>query len=216
MGVKYNVAFFSKVVERSWGESKPVGKAEAVVWRRSGRQSSKYNLQTFNLPNMEDHLFTLQQALSLRRVQSLESLYLEVWGQTMDWTRYQLQTALDCCPKIRKLVLDFDADDYDFENSWTGRFGWKRWEKETLEVAAMFLKFEEVDLTWDGECRLLSRGRVWAIWWGVFQALPGKASKLKILTMRADLANLREAGVTVNMDHGGHLVTDHLRIFPLI
>ena len=120
MGVKYNVAFFSKVVERSWGESKPVGKAEAVVWRRSGRQSSKYNLQTFNLPNMEDHLFTLQQALSLRRVQSLESLYLEVWGQTMDWTRYQLQTALDDCPMIRKLVLDldFDAYDYAFESSW--------------------------------------------------------------------------------------------------
>ena len=161
MGVKYNVAFFSKVVERSWGESKPVGKAEAVVWRRSGRQSSKYNLQTFNLPNMEDHLFTLQQALSLRRVQSLESLYLEVWGQTMEWTRYSFRLLLIAAQRSGSLFWTLMQMTVIMRT--VGRGGCKRWEKETLEVAAMFLKFEEVDLTWDGECRLLSRGRVWAI-----------------------------------------------------
>ena len=163
---------------------------------------------------MEDHLFTLQQALSLRRVQSLESLYLEVWGQTMEWTRYSFRLLLIAAQRSGSLFWTLMQMTVIMRT--VGRGGCKRWEKETLEVAAMFLKFEEVDMTWDGECRLLSRGRVWAIWWGVFQALPGKASKLKILTMRADLANLREAGVTVNMDHGGHLVTDHLRIFPLI
>ena len=71
----------------------------------------------------------LHQVLALRRLQSLQSLYLCCW----DRTRHLLQTVLDGCPNLRKLDLAMDfipiPDD------------------ELTGIAEMLVKFEEIDLT---------------------------------------------------------------------
>ena len=176
-----------------------------------------------------DTLFTLKQVLSLKRLQSLEYLVLRCWAQNGDQTRDHLQTALEYCPKIRELTVDFqtygnctEENCMKVEAMVVGR---KSCEEKMSEVAAMFLKFEDVRLTWAAGCH---KGRVGAILRGVVAALSGEGSKLKILTMygsklkiltmsgeekkkySAELAELREAGVTVYIENVDNFRPEYL------
>ena len=92
------------------------------------------------------------------------------------------------CQKLRKLSVDFDVD-----------------EDELADVAEILVKFEEIVLTEGFICYSSERTR--AILRAILRALPGDSSKLKILTLHGDeknhtaeLAEAREAGVTVNME----------------
>ena len=137
------------------------------------------------------HLLVLtlfHQVLTLRRLQSLESLSLCCWDQPM----HLLQIVVDYCPNLQKLSLDFDV--------WGGLP-----EEDLARVAEILVKFEEIDLSegfipFGNKC-------VKATMRAILRALPGESSKLKILTMHCDdkkntaaLAEAKEAGVTAKME----------------
>ena len=78
-------------------------------------------------------------------------------------------------------------------------------EDELADVAEILVKFEEIVLTEGFICYSSERTR--AILRAILKALPENSSKLKILTLHGDeknhtaeLAEAREAGVTVNME----------------
>ena len=134
-------------------------------------------------------LILLRQVLTLRRLQSLESLSLSLsYGEQ---PVHLLQTVVDHCPKLPKLSVDFDV--------------WDLTEAELAQVAEILVKFQEIDLTEDFIPHGNERARV--ILMAILRALPGESSKLKILTLHGDkknhtaaLAEARDAGVTVNME----------------
>ena len=131
----------------------------------------------------------LHQVLSLRRLQSLESLSLCSWGQNHS---NLLQTVADYCPNLRRLAVDFDMLELI------------RHKARLAEVAGSLVKFEQIDLT-SGLVLLHSRAAK-AILMAILKVLPGEDSKLKVLILNGDeklhsaaLAEAREAGVTVQM-----------------
>ena len=131
----------------------------------------------------------LHQVLSLRRLQSLESLSLCSWGQNPS---NLLQTVADYCPNLRRLAVDFDMLELI------------RHKARLAEVAGSLVKFEQIDLT-SGLVLLHSRAAK-AILMAILKVLPGEDSKLKVLILNGDeklhsaaLAEARETGVTVQM-----------------
>ena len=126
--------------------------------------------------------------LTLRRLQSLESISLACWEQL----REHLQTVVHCCPKLRKPAVDFDH---------LVNLG-PILEDELTGVAEILVKFEDVDLTKKG-FNLFDTGSILR---AILKALPENSSKLKILTFHGDekkhttaLLEAKKAGVTVNM-----------------
>ena len=131
----------------------------------------------------------LHQVLTLRRLQSLESLSLGYWGEN---PTNLLQTVADYCPNLRRLTVDFDMPDL------------MRHKDRLAEVAGSLVKFEQIDLT-SGLVLLHSRAAK-AILMAILKVLPGEDSKLKVLILNGDeklhsaaLAEAREAGVRVQM-----------------
>ena len=130
----------------------------------------------------------LHQVLTLRRLQSLESLSLGYWGEN---PTNLLQTVADYCPNLRRLTLDFDIELMHHK-------------ARLAEVAGSLVKFEQIDLT---EVFFLFDTKISkAILMAILAVLPGEDSKLKVLILDGDenklstaLAEAREAGVRVQM-----------------
>ena len=115
--------------------------------------------------------------VSLRRLQALECLSLGIFGhacgESYSSTQRILQTVDACCLKLRKLAVDFRS--------------WGRMPKDELtNIATIFVKFEEIDLTyedvWSFEEETVERS-IKAILGAILGALHGDSPKLKILTM---------------------------------
>ena len=154
-------------------------------WRDVGEQPSLWAKLELFFEGRED--VELHQVLALRRLQSLQSLYLCCW----DRTRHLLQTVLDGCPNLRKLDLAMDfipiPDD------------------ELTGIAETLVKFEEIDLTEGFIIKGKERSREYLR--AILAALPGEGSKLKILTLHGckkklgtDLTEARERGLTVKVE----------------
>ena len=131
----------------------------------------------------------LHQVLSLKRLQSLESLSLCSWGQNHS---NLLQTVAGYCPNLRRLAVDFDMLELI------------RHKARLAEVAGSLVKFEQIDFT-EGFI-LCDTKTSKAILMAILAVLPGEDSKLKVLILDGDenklstaLAEAREAGVRVQM-----------------
>ena len=131
----------------------------------------------------------LHQVLTLRRLQSLESLSLGYWGEN---PTNLLQTVADYCPNLRRLTVDFDMPEL------------MRHKARLAEVAGSLVKFEQIDFT-EGFI-LCDTKTSKAILMAILAVLPGEDSKLKVLILDGDenklstaLAEAREAGVRVQM-----------------
>ena len=157
-------------------------------WRDAGEHPSLWGkLQLYFEGPRDPEEGELHQLLTLRRFQSLQSLHLCCWDQTL----HLLQTVLDCCPNLRKLALAFEfipiTDD------------------ELTGVAELLVKFEEVDLS-EGFI-LKGKERVKEYLRAILTALkPGESSKLKMLRLHgsksklaADLVEARERGLKVKV-----------------
>ena len=161
-------------------------------WREVGEQPSLW--AKLKLKFDGEKPFVLGQVLTLGRLQSLESISLGCWGQL----RNHLQTVVHCCPKLRKLAVDFDQ-------LWILANMGPLPEEELTGVAEMFVKFEDVDLT--KGFNLFDTGTILR---AILRALPEDRSKLKILTIHGDekkhtavLLEAKNAGITVNMQTNG-------------
>ena len=135
----------------------------------------------------------LHQVLTLRRLQDLQSLHLCCWDETQLTleTVHLLQTVVGCCPKLRKIALEFEFIPVS--------------EEELTGVAEVLVKFEEIDLTQGFILKGKERTKDYLR--AILTALPGEGSKLKILTLHgnkrnlsADLAEARGVGLKVKVE----------------
>ena len=151
----------------------------------------------------------LHQVLTIRRLQALEFLHL---GCPINFALFNyarlakflglLQNVLDDCPRLQKLSLDFGVWWHNADHA--GLTG------ELARVAAMLVKFQEIDLT-DGSFWMVRRRsginkEARAILAAILTALSEEGSKLKVLTLPGDkiehlaaITRVQEKGVTVNM-----------------
>ena len=149
----------------------------------------------------------LRQVLSLRRLQSLQSLTLTLSGWSLFLGCLQdtpdlLQTVLHYRPPVlRTLYLDFGG--WEAANI----VGQQVVDDRVAKVAAELVKFEVVELTADMGSSSLCTEHTKMILAAILTALPRESSKLKILTLwgekdehAAALVELKGAGVTVNME----------------
>ena len=151
----------------------------------------------------------LHQVLTIRRLQALEFLHL---GCPINFALFNyarlakylglLQNVLDDCPRLQKLSLDFGVWWHNADHpGLTGKLA---------RVAAMLVKFQEIDLTggslWMVRRRSCLNKEARAILAAILTALSGEGSRLRVLTLPGDeeehasvLAGVRGEGVTVNM-----------------
>ena len=140
-------------------------------WRQVGEKPSLWAKLKLQFEAGQEQ--TLHQVLALGRLQALEYLSLNCWEfSEQSCTRVigLLQSAVDHCPTLRVLSLDF------------GLVVLVNKPDKLARVAAMLVKFEEIDLT---EGFLLRKEEhAQALLGAILRALSEEGSRLKILTLQ--------------------------------